>query len=108
MSTQGGQGPDLSRIVSLILQNPDLIKQIEALAGQEEKNEEADLGAAAEVQTEPKTVSASVPMQAHGNDKRQKRAQLLTALRPYVSEKRSKTIDSLLGMVDLIDLMGRG
>ena len=104
MSTQGGQGPDLSRIVNLILQNPDLIKQIEALAGQEEKSTEAPLPMAAE--PEPKAVTASV--QAHGNDKRQKRAQLLTALRPYVSEKRGKTIDSLLGMVDLIDLMGRG
>ena len=106
MSAQGGQGPDLSRIVSLILQNPDLIKQIEVLAGQEEKNEEANLPMEAEAQTEQKAVTASA--QAHGNDKRQKRAQLLTALRPYVSEKRGKTIDSLLGMVDLIDLMGRG
>ena len=106
MSTQGGQGPDLSRIVSLILQNPDLIKQIEALAGQEEKNEEANPPMEAEAQTEPKAVAASA--QTRGNDKRQKRAQLLTALRPYVSEKRGKTIDSLLGMVDLIDLMGRG
>lgn len=106
MSAQGGQGPDLSRIVNLILQNPDLIKQIEALAGQDEKNEEANLPAAAEAEAAPKAVTVSAP--PYNNDKRQKRAQLLTALRPYVSEKRGKTIDSLLGMVDLIDLMGRG
>ena len=112
MSGGSGQGPDLSRIVSLIMQNPDLIKQIEALARQDEsqnEQEETDaLRAEATLEIPTKateTVASAIPMSIQ---KHEKRAQLLTALRPYVSEKRGKTLETLIGMVDLFDLMGRG
>lgn len=113
MSTASGQGPDLSRIVSLIMQNPDLIRQIEALAKDNSENTEADtqvstppLPAPEETEAVSKTAHASVAVR--GADKREKRTRLLSALRPYVSEKRGKTIDTLLGAMDLWDLVGRG
>jgi len=59
-----------------------------------------------ETEAVSKTAHASVAVR--GADKREKRTQLLSALRPYVSEKRGKTIDTLLGAMDLWDLVGRG
>ena len=109
MSTGGGQSPDLSRIVSLIMQNPDLIRQIENLAKQDAppegdgavRAEEAAPIAAAE-----ESVPTAVP--AHSIGAREKRTKLLCALRPYVSEKRSKTLDTLIGAMDIFELIGRG
>ena len=113
MSTQGGQGPDLSRIVSLIMQNPDLIGQIESLANQnsEQKNDTDDnLSAGESSHEESKEMAASLPASVGTPiaSKREKRTHLLSALRPYVSEKRGKTIDTLLGALDLWDLVGKG
>ncbi len=113
MSTAGGQGPDLSRMVSLIMQNPDLIKQIEALARQDtEQTSPAGTEGAPPTTAAPEdaTDTTEIPVAAmqRSTRKREKRTQLLTALRPYVSEKRSKTLDTLIGMTDLFDLIGRG
>ena len=107
-----GQGPDLSRIVNLIMQNPDLIRQIEGLAKQnseeisEEEKTSAEENHTENTETKVQSVSAAVP--ARGTGKREKRTQLLSALRPYVSEKRGKTIDTLLGAMDLWDLVSGG
>lgn len=114
MSGGRGQGPDLSRIVSLIMQNPDLIKQIEALAKQDDETqsttEDTEAAKADATALDVPIKAAEVPTIAPPQSikKREKRAQLLTALRPYVSEKRGKTLDTLIGMVDLFDLIGRG
>ena len=112
MSTASGQSPDLSRIVSLIMQNPDLIRQIENLAKQntEEISGETENGTAIAPAEEPTAQAspASAPAMVHSVDKREKRTHLLSALRPYVSEKRGKTIDTLLGAMDLWDLVSGG
>ena len=111
MSAGSGQSPDLSRIVSLIMQNPDLIRQIEALASKDKENTEAEVASSENAEpTERVAAEVSIPAAAMPQraDKREKRTQLLSALRPYVSEKRGKTIDTLLGAMDLWDLVGRG
>ena len=111
MSAGNGQSPDLSRIVSLIMQNPDLIRQIEALASKDKENTEAEAASSENAEpTERVAAKVSIPTAAMPQraDKREKRTQLLSALRPYVSEKRGKTIDTLLGAMDLWDLVGRG
>ena len=113
MSTQGGQGPDLSRIVSLIMQNPDLIRQIESLANQnsEQKsntNDNLSVGESSREESKEKAASLPASVVAPIGSKREKRTQLLSALRPYVSEKRGKTIDTLLGAMDLWDLVSGG
>ena len=111
MSTGGGQSPDLSRIVSLIMQNPDLIRQIESLAAKDKENTENEASTSQPpAQTERTAAEITIPADAipQRADKREKRTQLLSALRPYVSEKRGKTLDTLLGAMDLWDLVGRG
>lgn len=113
MSTASGQGPDLSRIVSLIMQNPDLIRQIENLAKQnteQASDVEAESTAVAAPINEPtaEAPAVSAPAMVRSADKREKRTHLLSALRPYVSEKRGKTIDTLIGAMDLWDLVSGG
>jgi hypothetical protein len=110
MSENGGKTPDLSRMISLIMQNPDLIQRIEALAKSD-----------TEAQTQVESIPAEPPREeqaqeiptvqtaalSHGS-RSEKRARLLGAIRPYVSDKRGKTLDTLIGVVDLFDLIGRG
>ncbi len=92
------------------MQNPDLIHQIENLAKQDANTKEEN---AVETKAEPpipgaaeSTQAAAVAAQSTGS--REKRTRLLSALRPYVSEKRSKTLDTLIGAMDIFDLIGRG
>ena len=111
MSTGTGQSPDLSRIISLIMQNPDLIRQIEGLARQdsaEPTNESTESDAPADAPVQKAITSAAPAIAAQDTGKREKRTRLLSALRPYVSEKRSKTLDTLIGAMDIFDLIGRG
>jgi hypothetical protein len=107
MSAASGQSPDLSRIVSLIMQNPDLIHQIENLAKQDANTKEEDtMDTKAPIPEAAESTQAAAVAQSTGS--REKRMRLLSALRPYVSEKRSKTLDTLIGAMDIFDLIGRG
>lgn len=109
MNKDGGQGPELSRIVSLIMQNPELIKQIEALAKSDGGEDSAQAQPLPEKSTEEAApVSAAAFSPSGGVERRQRRTQLLSALRPFVSERRGKTLDTLMGALDLFDMIGRG
>lgn len=92
--------PDLSRIVNLIMQNPELIEQISALAksGPEEeaRTEEArgeEVETVADVREVPK------------RDMRSHRHELLSAMKPYLSENRRSALDSMSSILDIIDVM---
>ena len=94
--------PDLSAIVNLIMQNPALIEQISALAKQKldpepiEADEKND-----SVITEQKTTeeASTVPLM------RSHRHELLSAMKPYLSENRRTAIDSMSSILDVIDVM---
>ena len=110
MNGTGGQGPDLSRIINLILQNPALIEQIEMLARQDREAKDIQI-AEPKAREEDAPKADSVPASAAPpaqDGKREKRTRLLSALRPYVSERRSKTLDTLIGAMDIFDIIGRG
>lgn len=98
---------DLSRIVSLIMENPDLIAQIKSLG---ESNTEAKEVTSHATDTrsapEEKTEKASIGIEK-GNDgiEKKRRRELLCALKPYVSEKRSHAIDSMISIADILDMM---
>ena len=92
--------PDLSRIVNLIMQNPELIEQISALANSEPKDTPAPEEAAAEVVAE-ETVSQPTPKR----DMRSHRHELLSAMKPYLSEGRRSALDSMSSILDIIDVM---
>ena len=86
--------PDISKIVGLIMENPSLIEEIRALAGEEnESKEEAKTESAAFVPPPEKSGSAS------------KRRELLGALKPYLSEERSRAVDKMLSFTDILEMM---
>ena len=92
--------PDLSKIVSLIMQNPELIEQISSLAKGDnestpEPEEETAEVSVSEKATEPQ---ATRNMRAH-------RHELLSAMKPYLSESRRTAIDSMASILDIIDVM---
>ena len=86
--------PDLSKIVNLIMQNPNLIKEISDLASGPQGDEgEKMTEAVPEVSEEKPTHS----------EKSERRVKLLSAMKPYLSEGRAKSIDTVLTIADVLD-----
>ena len=97
---------DLGKVVSLIMENPALIEQISALAKQstpqtEEKqdNQERITDQAASQDDVLKPTYS--PLQGSKST----RSQLLGALKPYLSQQRAKAIDSMISIVEIMDMM---
>lgn len=99
--------PDISRIIQLIMENPGLIEEISNLAKTESE------GAIPETKTEPiappepetpavPTAPASVGVSVSN---KARRAQLLCALKSYVSEERGRAIDSMLSVAEILEVM---
>lgn len=104
MSDNGGL--DVSKVISVIMENPKLIEEISALVSAKDAPKEMSESAvekSAEVAAEPTQESqpaSAMPAYSRGN-----RAQLLGALKPYVSKERAKAIDSMLSIADILDMM---
>ena len=98
---------DLSRIVSLIMENPDLIAQIKAL-GESNTEEKETAPRATDIRSSPEEkiekTSIGIEKGSDGIEKK-RRKELLCALKPYVSEKRSHAIDSMISIADILDMM---
>ena len=94
------QTPDLSKIVSLIMQNPELIEQISALA----KGDNESVAEPEEESTEISVPTSTAEPQSERN-MRAHRHELLTAMKPYLSESRRTAIDSMASILDIIDVM---
>ena len=92
--------PDLSRIVNLIMQNPELIEQISALA----KSDQAEQAHTEEVIKEENKTVADVSNTPR-RDMRSHRHELLSAMKPYLSEGRRSALDSMSSILDIIDVM---
>ena len=101
---------DVSKIIGLIMENPDIIERIKSLSSSaepesKESSEKSEENAAKEaVIQKESTESAATYAREHRHDKR-KRSELLCALKPYLSESRSKAIDTMLNIFEVIDLM---
>ena len=104
-----GAAPDLSRIVNLILENPKLIQEISKLA-EKSRDEGASPPPEAEapsVLSEPTSepVSLRVAESSSASSSRERRAMLISALKPYISGERAKAIDSMMSVVEVFDMM---
>ncbi len=104
--------PDLSRVIELIMQNPSLISEIQGLV----KNEDAQASPKEAVISElppesapePKpapAVQSSVNTSTAEISPKVKRAQLLSAMKSYVSPERAKAIDSMLSISEILEVM---
>ena len=97
--------PDIGKIISLIMENPALIEQISALA----KSDKLQNGNPTTIESEATEATTSAPANLPENRSRQeKRSRLLSAMKPYLSESRSKAIDSMIGIVGILDMMKGG
>ena len=94
--------PDLSRIVNLIMENPSLIAEISALAkGNAENSENTDDAPKPQIEA-----AASVPIfDAPILSKNEKRHKLLSAMKPYLKDERSRAIDSILSVAEILDMV---
>ncbi len=94
---------DLSKIVSLIMENPKLIEEIRGLAEEKsEANAEPEASETAANEKEEIAVPAYAPPPPSAKAKRR---ELLSALKPYVSEERCKAIDSMMSISEIWDMM---
>ena len=100
--------PDLSKIVQLIMENPQLIEAISGLAaGEKTKSEEAVVEPNEKSSPEPEVKPSAVTTLSENSSASAKarRAQLLGALKPYVSDERAKAIDSMMSIADIVDMI---
>ena len=102
------EGLDVGKIVGLIMENPGLIEQIANLArGQqsaEPEQPQAEISEPVVQKQEELSLPASQPVYAQSSE-RVNRARLLGALKPYLSDERAKAIDSMISIVDVIEMM---
>ncbi|MBO5907764.1 MAG: hypothetical protein J6Q85_06415 [Clostridia bacterium] len=108
---------DISRVIGLIMENPKLIEQIAALAkGTSSPKDEAVAPQITEesvpevrepVAEDKESVQSSVPIRDRSYGMKN-RSQLLGALKPYVSRERAQAIDSMLSIVEILDVMKGG
>ena len=92
---------DVGKIVGLIMETPQMIEQISALAkGSDTKPSESE-----PVSETPEVQSVSADTYEPRRDGRNERARLLGALKPYVSGERAKAIDSMITIADILDVM---
>lgn len=97
---------DLSKIINLIMENPQLVEQIKDMVNKSEAAEEKTPEPISESSyktpeaiPESPVISESLTY-AHGRSSR--RSDLLRALRPYVSEERGKAIESMITIADIL------
>lgn len=99
---------DLGKIVNLIMQNPELIEQIKKLGEKSESTENEMETKAQNTEIEPTGAEEEVSTVSAAGVKsvaRSRRRELLCALKPYVSEERSRAIDSMMSIADILDVM---
>ena len=98
--------PELSRIISLIMENPEIVGQISALVKKDTEAQKEDYDAkesTEEVIAEPKEEERAIP--ASVMPKNAKRNQLLGAMKPYLSQERSRAIDSMMSIAEILEMM---
>ena len=104
--------PDISKIIGVLMQNPALISEIASLVNGAEKKDEStaeevkEAPVAAKETAEEPVIRANQPREAQGHNKA-RRKELLSAMKPYLSENRRGAIDSMASILDIIDVMAK-
>ena len=103
MSDEKGSMPDISRAISVIMENPEIVEKISSLMKSgDEKATEAAVSEKNDSAAAPAYRESFVP-----DEKRLRRSQLLGALKPYVKKERADAIDSVIAIADILDMMRR-
>lgn len=104
----GQENLDLGRVIGLIMENPALVEQISNLAKQStaDSKEPSAVDTAEEKLPRNEVVEERVtPTYSPVSSQKSNRAQLLGALKPYLSEERAKAIDSMISISEVLGMM---
>ena len=102
---------ELGSVISLIMENPDLIREIKRLAeSKQDEPKSEDTASALQIPEKPDgtdEVAAviSKPTPKEKARSRGKRSELLHALSPYISEGRQKALETFMTIADILDMM---
>ena len=104
--------PDLSKIVSTIMENPAIIEQISSLMKQKDEsapeseiNIETDSAKASPDESSEASLFKSEVIK--GGSRASRRHELIRAMKPYLSESRCKTVDTAIAIADIVDMIRR-
>ena len=103
-----GENQDISKIIGIIMENPDIIARIKSLADGGGGGGNSEPSVATATPSEPSALATeSEPSQAAvpKAESKKRRRELLYALKPYVKNERAKAIDTMLSVIDVIDVM---
>lgn len=109
-------GADISKMIGILMQNPELLSQIKALmsgSAQTQSSSEPTDRTANDISTQIQAQSVIQPTDIPtaneaANDAelhKKRRNELMRALKPYVSGKRAEAIDSMLSIVEVFSIM---
>lgn len=94
---------ELGKIVNMIMDNPELVEQIRALGSEKPKSEDE----VPRADPEPLQIESSaekteaVSFVSH----RTKRNELLRAIKPFLKEKRQKSLETMITIADVLETM---
>ena len=100
---------DLSSVVSMIMKHPEIIETIANLAKAEGESVSTErIAPIPDEQKEPDTPPESAPVStiAHtalSQSKGENRKRLFSAIRPFLSEERAKTLSGVEAVVSILD-----
>jgi hypothetical protein len=95
--------PDISRIIKLIMDNPKIIEEI----GDMVKSESVDTHTEDQAPKTEEKVAEVAASPTDINPKSKNRKDLLYAMKPYLSEKRARAIDSMLTFAEVFTMLKR-
>ena len=98
MSEDSSRTPDISKVISVIMENPDILERISSLV-------KGDSASATDTEEKKSVQTVSAP--PTDSERRGRRAQLLSAIKPYVRKGRKEAIDSVMAIADIVDMMRR-
>lgn len=96
---------DLSKIVSIIMENPKLVEEIREMVSKSETdndNQESIQSTAKDESCDVSVPVSSPEESTYTESRASKRNQLLRAMRPYLSEERGKAIESMITIADIL------
>ena len=90
---------DLTKIVGLIMEHPEIVGQISALLSPE---------GASEAAKDTAEVNATPTVTAPKSERKSDRARLLGAMKPYLSESRARAVDTMITVAEILESMKGG
>ena len=92
--------PDIGSVVSMIMENPELIAQIANMA----KSKESTEASTPKEDTTELAAEVSAPPLPEIDTRRIHRTKLANAMKPYLSPERAQAIDAMMSIADILEI----